>query len=50
MIRRSRPKPRYLLEVPLAEDDDVIESFAPDAAKEPLADRIHEREPTRLSE
>ncbi len=35
---------QHVLEVPLAEDDDVIEALAPDAAEESaLANGIHER-------
>jgi hypothetical protein len=34
---------QHVLEVPLAEDHDVIETVAPDAAEKSLANRIHER-------
>ena len=34
---------QHVLEVPLAEDDDVIEALAPDAAEKSLANGIHER-------
>jgi len=34
---------QHVFEVPLAEDDDVIEALAPDAAKESFADGVHER-------
>jgi hypothetical protein len=34
---------QHVLDVPLAEDDDVIETVAPDAAEKPLANGIHER-------
>src|SRR5882724_2539056 len=33
---------QHVLDVPLAEDDDVIETVAPDAAEKSLANRIHE--------
>ena len=33
----------HVLDVPLAEDDNVIETVAPDAAEKSLANRIHER-------
>src|SRR5450432_2610082 len=35
--------PAQSLPPPLAEDDDVIETVAPDAAEKSLANRIHER-------
>jgi len=34
---------QHVLDVPHAEDDDVIETVAPDAAEKSLANRIHER-------
>jgi hypothetical protein len=34
---------QHVLDVPLAKDDDVIETVAPDAAEKSLANRIHER-------
>jgi hypothetical protein len=33
----------HLTEVPFAEDNNVVETLAPDAAEKPLAKRIHER-------
>ena len=34
---------QHVLEVPLAEDDNVIEAVAPDAPEKSLANGIHER-------